>query len=78
MAKHLMWNCRVYDSAKGGYVMIIGRYLLTLLGLNISLSEHAIKTGDGHLKGPTATMVDLGVHEFKDLNTEKLHPRNHL
>ena len=29
------WNCHVDDSAKGGYDMILGGYILTELGLNL-------------------------------------------
>ena len=27
--KIMTWNCHVYDSAKGGYDIILGRYILT-------------------------------------------------
>ena len=33
--KTVMWNYHVDDSAKGLYAMILGRYLLTYLGLNL-------------------------------------------
>ena len=33
--KIVTWNCHVDDSAKGRYYMILGRYLLTALGLNL-------------------------------------------
>ena len=60
------------DSAKGRYDMILGIHLLTELGLNIKFSEHVIKADDGHFKGSTTPMVDLGTHKFKDINTEKI------
>ena len=36
------WNCNVDDSAKGRYGIILGRYILTALGLKfkIILSRH--------------------------------------
>ena len=37
------WNFHVDDSAKGRYDMILSRYLLTELGLNLKFSEHVIK-----------------------------------
>ena len=37
------WKCHVDDSTRGGYNMILGRYLLTELGLNLKVSEQAIK-----------------------------------
>ena len=39
------------DSAKGRYNMILGKYLLTGLGLNLKVSEHVIKADDGPFKG---------------------------
>ena len=59
-------NWHVDDSTKGGYYMILGRYLLTALGLNLKLSNHLIESYDGPFKGYTAPMVDLGTKKFKD------------
>ena len=56
--------CHVDDSAKGRYDMILGRYLLTALGLNLKLSGHVIKAYDGPLKRSEATMVGMGTYEF--------------
>ena len=41
--------------------MILGRDLLTSLGLNIKVSEHVIIAGDVNLKRLTALMIDLGM-----------------
>ena len=49
--------------------MILGRYILKSLGLHLKFSEIIIELDDGPLKGSTAPMVDLGMCEFKDLNT---------
>ena len=46
--------------------MILGRYILTKLGLNLNLSDYVIKTDYGILKGSTAPMVALGPCDFKD------------
>ena len=46
------------DYTKGIYDMILGRYVLTALVLNIKFSEHAIKLYYGPLKSSTAPMVD--------------------
>ena len=54
--------------------MILGRDILTYLGLNLKYSDHVIETDDGTLKGSTAPMVDLGKYEFKYLNTRKITP----
>ena len=53
-------------STKGIYVVILGRYLLTDLVLNLKLSDHVIESYDGPLKGSTATMADMGTYEFKN------------
>ena len=72
------WKCHVDDSIQGRYGMILGIYLLTSLGLDCRLSDHTIKAYDGRFKVSTSCMVDLGACEFKELNTGKLHPENHL
>ena len=69
MTKIMMWNFHVYDSTKVRYNMILGRNILTALGLNLKLSPHVIKADNGHLKGSTAPMVGMGTYEFKILNT---------
>ena len=42
--------------------------------LNIKFSEHVIEPDDGTLKGLTALMIDLGMYEFKKLNTREITP----
>ena len=56
--------------------MILGRYLITLLGLNFIFSYHAIEAGDGTFEGSTSPMVYLSKYEFKDLNTGKITPKH--
>ena len=60
----MTYNCRVDDSYKGRYEMILGRDLLTALVLNLKFYEHVFETDYGPLKGSTAPMVDLGTYEF--------------
>ena len=57
------------DFAKGGYDMILVRYLLTSLESNLKWSEHTIEVDDGPFKGSKILMFDLGVYAFKYLNT---------
>ena len=52
-------------SAKGRYDMILGRYKLSELGLNLKFSGTVIKVDDGPFKGYTTLMVDLGTYGFK-------------
>ena len=54
--------------------MILGRDILTELGLNPKLSEHVIEADDGTFKGSTTPMVDLGKYGFKYLNTGNIIP----
>ena len=63
------------DSAKGIYEMILGRYLLTDLVLNLKLSDYIIGAYDGTFKGMMSPMVDLVKYEFKYLNTGKITPK---
>ena len=52
--------------------MILGKDILTKLGLNLKLSEHIIRADYGPFKGSTTPMVDLGMYLFKVLNTGKI------
>ena len=56
------WNFHVDDSTKGRYNIILGRYLLKELGLNLKFSEHVIKADDGPFNGSTTPLVDLGTY----------------
>ena len=65
----MMCKCHVDDSTKGRYDMILGRYLLTQLVLNLKFSNHVTESDDGPFMRATTPMVDLGAYVFKDLNT---------
>ena len=54
--------------------MILGRYILTALGLNIKFSDNVIEADDGPFKGSTAPMVDLGMYSFTYLNAGNITP----
>ena len=56
------WECHVDDSNIGRYNMILGRYILTALVLNIKNSKHVIKAGDGPLKESTSPMINLATY----------------
>ena len=72
--KIMTWNCHVVDSARGRYDMIFGRDLWTALGLNLKYFKQIIEEDDGPLKVLTAPMVDLGVYEYKKLDTGEITP----
>ena len=75
VTKHLTWNCHVDDSAKGIHDIILGRYILTALGLNIKLSYHVIEADYEPFKSSTVPMVDLGMYSFKYFNTGNITPK---
>ena len=66
------WKCHVDESAKGRYNMLLGKYVLTELGLHLKFSEHATKADDRPFKGSTTPMGNLGTYMFKDLNAGKI------
>ena len=70
----MTWNYHVDESAEGIYDIILGRYILTTLGLSLKFSDHVIEEYYGPLTGSTESMVDLSRYEFKDLNTGKITP----
>ena len=74
----LTWEFHVDEYDKGRYDMILSIYLLTSLVLNIENYEHIIESGEGHLKGSTSTMIDLGTYNIKDLNTGKNTPEEYF
>ena len=53
------WRYYVDESAKILYGMILGRYLLKQLVLNLKLSDHIIEAYYGSFKGYTTSMIDL-------------------
>ena len=63
--KILTWSCHVGDYVLVRYYTILDRDILTLLGLNLKLSYHAIKAHDLHLKLLMAPLVDMGAYAFK-------------
>ena len=52
--------------------MILNRYILTALGLNLKFFKHVIKSDSQPLKGSTAPIVDSGIYRFKNINTGKV------
>ena len=72
--KIVTWKFHVDEYAKGRYDIIFGRDIWTALGLNLEFSDRVIEADDGYFKGSKAPMVDLGMYEFKDLNTGKITP----
>ena len=57
----MTWNSHVHDYAKVIYDVILGRYQLTALGLNLKLFCNVIKADGGTFKWSTEPMADQGV-----------------
>ena len=72
--KIVTWKCHIAKSKNSMYDMILGRYLLTTLGLDIKLSENIILGGNGTFKGCSAPMVYFSTHNFKPLIENKVKP----
>ena len=47
--------------------MILGRYILTALGLDLKFYKHIIIGGDGPYKGCSEPMADLTDYDYKPL-----------
>ena len=69
-----MWNFHVGDFAEGKYIMILGKDLITALGLDIKLSENVIIGGDGKFDGCFSTMFDVGNYNFTSLIYKTVKP----
>ena len=64
----MTWKCHVEESANGKYDMILGRYLLTSLGLNLKFSGNVMHVGEGPYKWCSAPMVDVNNYDFNIFN----------
>ena len=68
VTKILTWKCHVDESTTGRYGMIIGRDLLTKLGIHLKFSTNAIECDKGPYQGCKTTMVKLYAYDFKPTN----------
>ena len=57
--KIVTWKCHVDRSINGRYYMILGRDLLTALGLDLKISDNVILGREGPYKGCSAPMLDV-------------------
>ena len=67
-------KCHITKSSNSRYNMILGRDLLTALGLDLKFSENIILESDGPYKGCSAPMVDVSTYDFKHLTYNKVKP----
>ena len=61
----MMWKCHVDEPAEGRYDMILGRDVLTSLGLDVKVSECVIIGIYGPYEKCLLPMVDISNYEFK-------------
>ena len=54
--------------------MILGRDLLTVLGLYLKFSENVIRGGEGPYKGCSAPMVDVNNYYFNIVTAKTFKP----
>ena len=66
------------ESNKGIYQIILVRYIVSQLQLNITFSKNFINAGYGPLKWSTSSMIYLGTYEFKDSNKGKITPEGYF
>ena len=76
--KIVMWNFHVENSTKSRYGMILDRYLLILLRLDLKVSYCVINGSDGPFERCRAPMVNSGMHLFKILNKSKITPEEYF
>ena len=55
----------INDSSECKYNMILGRDLLTDLGLDIFFSKTSISVGDGTYEGWTTPMIEMTTYNYK-------------
>ena len=73
-AKIVTWICHVDESTKGIYNMILGRDLITALGLDLKFSENAVIGGEVPYVGCLAPMVDVISYDYTYITDKIVKP----
>ena len=71
--KIVLWKCHIDNKNNSRYDMILGRYLLTALGLDVKFSKFFIG-GEWPYEGGLAPMVYLSNYDFKYLTENIFKP----
>ena len=74
MTKTVTWKCHIDESTTGRYDMILGRDLLTALGLDLKFSENVIRGVEGPHKGCSAPMFDVKTYDFNIVTSKTVKP----
>ena len=72
------WKCHVDESTNGRYDMILGRDLLTTLGLDLKFSENIMIGGKGPYEGCSAPIVDLNYYDFRSITDKTVKPEEYF
>ena len=72
--KIVSFKCHVDNKTNSRYDMILGRGLLTSLGMYIQFSENLVIDGEGPYEGCSAPMADLISYYFKLLTGSVVKP----
>ena len=72
--KIVAWKCRGDKSTNGRYGKILGRGLLTILGLDLKFPKDVIIGGEGLYKGCLSPMVDVRNCDFKYITDKIIEP----
>ena len=78
VAKIVTWKFQVGESTNSRYNMILGRYLLTALGLDLKFYENVIIGGELPYKGYSTSMVGVSNCDFKSRTDKPLNRKNTL
>ena len=70
----MTWKFHVCNSDKGSYNIILGRNLLTTLGLDLKSFDSGIVGGDGPHEGCLAPMFDISNYDYKTLTDKIVKP----
>ena len=62
--KIVTWKCHVDEYTNGRYDMILGRDLLTALGIDLNFSKNVISGGEGPYEGCSAPIFDVINYNF--------------
>ena len=68
------WECHVYESINGIYDTILGRDLLTALGLDLKFSKNVILSREGTYEGCYAPMLDVNNFYFNIITAKIVKP----
>ena len=61
----MSWKFHIGNKNNIGYDMILGRYIITALVLDLKFSKNIITDGEGQYEGSLAPVVDLSNYDFK-------------